>query len=251
MAAYTDDPEPAKASSAMQQKGCLVDTCSCVEFVGNQFKRYQCMDCFHGDDKHVGLTPKEEALAALARDDSSVNDVWKGRIFMGSMFTATKRQLLKDAGITHIVCCCPTAVEVWPKWKPAIDGFERLELRMVDSGTSRLAPFLRVSTPWIDAALSQTDGDIEANDSQTSNHSNRVFVHCARGVSRSGAVVLAYLMQQQGLTFDQALSTVREGRAVVTPNVGFSAELKELEKTGFAALLVDDDGDSESKEAKP
>lgn len=52
------------------------------------------------------------------------------------------------------------------------------------------------------------------------------FVHCAQGVSRSGAVVVDYVMRSQGLDYDAALALVRKGRLVAQPNSAFEAQLR-------------------------
>lgn len=56
----------------------------------------------------------------------------------------------------------------------------------------------------------------------------KVFVHCAMGVSRSGALVLAYLMICQDLLLVEAIIAVRLNRDI-GPNSGFLEQLRELE----------------------
>lgn len=56
----------------------------------------------------------------------------------------------------------------------------------------------------------------------------KVFVHCAMGVSRSGALVLAYLMISQGLPLTEAIVAVRLNRDIA-PNSGFLEKLRQLE----------------------
>lgn len=56
----------------------------------------------------------------------------------------------------------------------------------------------------------------------------KVFVHCAMGVSRSGALVLAYLMIFQDLLLVDAINAVRLNRDI-GPNSGFLQQLRELE----------------------
>ena len=57
-----------------------------------------------------------------------------------------------------------------------------------------------------------------------------VFVHCRNGVSRSGLVVVAHLMDRHGWTCDEALEEVRKKRPMVRPNPVFMRLLKEWEK---------------------
>lgn len=55
-----------------------------------------------------------------------------------------------------------------------------------------------------------------------------MFVHCAMGVSRSGALVLAYLMICQDLSLTEAITAVRLNRDI-GPNTGFLEQLRKLE----------------------
>ena len=49
----------------------------------------------------------------------------------------------------------------------------------------------------------------------------QVLVHCERGVSRSAAVVMAYLLQQRLVsTAQEALQFVQSLRRVARPNMG-------------------------------
>ncbi|CAD8111378.1 unnamed protein product [Paramecium sonneborni] len=57
-----------------------------------------------------------------------------------------------------------------------------------------------------------------------------VLVHCAAGVSRSAATVIAYLMRKQGMSFSEAFQFTRLKRSVVCPNFGFQRQLKQFEK---------------------
>ena len=58
-----------------------------------------------------------------------------------------------------------------------------------------------------------------------------VLVHCYAGVSRSASCVIAFLMQECGLTFLEAMTYVRKKRPIVFPNFGFQRQLMEFEKT--------------------
>lgn len=56
----------------------------------------------------------------------------------------------------------------------------------------------------------------------------KVFVHCAMGISRSGALVLAYLMICHGLSLADSILAVRLNRDI-GPNSGFLEQLRQLE----------------------
>jgi hypothetical protein len=56
------------------------------------------------------------------------------------------------------------------------------------------------------------------------------FVHCRNGVSRSGLVVVAYVMMKNGWSRDRALEFVRAGRPIARPNPAFMRLLLEWER---------------------
>lgn len=56
----------------------------------------------------------------------------------------------------------------------------------------------------------------------------KVLVHCARGVSRSATLVLAYLMIYEKLTIAEAINVVCAHRNIL-PNAGFLQQLRQLD----------------------
>lgn len=54
-----------------------------------------------------------------------------------------------------------------------------------------------------------------------------VLVHCHAGVSRSAAIVIAYVMKKYGLNFESAFELVKTRRPRIRPNEKFRACLKE------------------------
>jgi hypothetical protein len=56
------------------------------------------------------------------------------------------------------------------------------------------------------------------------------YVHCRAGVSRSGMVVVAYVMSEKRWSRDQALAFVRTRRPIVRPHPAFMELLLEWEK---------------------
>lgn len=56
-----------------------------------------------------------------------------------------------------------------------------------------------------------------------------ILVHCGQGQSRSGTLVIAYLMKSTGLSYQQILSYVQSKRAIVSPTDAFATGLKEME----------------------
>ncbi|OAY40201.1 dual specificity protein phosphatase 12 isoform X2 [Manihot esculenta] len=60
-----------------------------------------------------------------------------------------------------------------------------------------------------------------------------VLVHCFAGVSRSAAIITAYLMRTEQLSQEDALESLKESCEFVCPNDGFLDQLKMFEEMGF------------------
>lgn len=119
---------------------------------------------------------------------------------------------LTAARVTHVLNC---AGELRPAHPSA---FTYHTAAMVDTPTCDLGPHLGPALGFVAAAVA--GGGV-------------VLVHCAKGESRSGAVVVAHRMRALGETYAQALAAVREARPIVEPNEGFQRQLLELEAAGY------------------
>ncbi|KAL9641829.1 hypothetical protein ABK040_011814 [Willaertia magna] len=63
------------------------------------------------------------------------------------------------------------------------------------------------------------------------NETNRVLVHCARGVSRSATIVVGYLMLKLNISFEEAYyGIVRKQRNIVCISDSFKNQLIEVKK---------------------
>nr|XP_020480885.1 dual specificity protein phosphatase 18-like [Monopterus albus] len=72
-------------------------------------------------------------------------------------------------------------------------------------------------------------------------HGNRAggtLVHCAAGMSRSPALVMAYLMRYRGVTLRQAHHWVQESRPYVRLNIGFWDQLLQYERRLYGKNTV-------------
>ncbi len=57
-----------------------------------------------------------------------------------------------------------------------------------------------------------------------------VLVHCYAGVSRSTTIVIAYLMQEHGMAYLDAMQHVRKCRWFINPNDGFKRQLQQFSR---------------------
>ncbi|XP_042575234.1 dual specificity protein phosphatase 18 [Cyprinus carpio] len=71
-----------------------------------------------------------------------------------------------------------------------------------------------------------------------SNRSGGTLVHCAAGMSRSPALIMAYLMKYKGVTLRQAHNCVKDSRPYICINAGFWTQLLDYEKKLYGKNTV-------------
>ena len=59
----------------------------------------------------------------------------------------------------------------------------------------------------------------------------KVLIHCIWGQSRSVACLMAFLMLDQNIDYDNALNIVKKARPIALPNPGFEAQLRSLNRS--------------------
>ena len=65
---------------------------------------------------------------------------------------------------------------------------------------------------------------------------DKIFVHCAAGMSRSPTIVIAYIMWKRKLRLNEAIRFVKEKRSIISLNDNFMNQLKIFEE-----LLIKND----------
>jgi protein-tyrosine phosphatase len=56
-----------------------------------------------------------------------------------------------------------------------------------------------------------------------------VLVHCSAGISRSVSIVVAYLMKEKNVSYDNAIDYIRKRLPIANPNYSFVKQLKTLQ----------------------
>ena len=84
--------------------------------------------------------------------------------------------------------------------------------------------------PLLDGVNSDTLASLDRavafiEDSLLRNPKAKVLVHCRRGISRSAAVVVAFLMKSQRLTYEAAVAAVKARRSIISLNMEFRENL--------------------------
>ncbi|KAF8205211.1 protein-tyrosine phosphatase-like protein [Mycena galopus ATCC 62051] len=137
--------------------------------------------------------------------------VWKNadtiidnKLYLGNLDAARSTRSLTDLRITHILSVC---AELIPAEHPH-SGIRHMRISVEDVDYADLLIHFPSACQFIDNAI--RSGGI-------------VLVH--DGVSRSAAVVAAYLMWSRRLSATKALENIRRVRNQIWPNAGFQEQL--------------------------
>lgn len=141
-----------------------------------------------------------------------------GALYIGSMSALHDPDLLRAHSVTHLV----QVLDV--PWLPSnSNGMSCYRIDILDSSSTDLRPHLEDACNWIHSALLT---------------GRTVLVHCQQGISRSAAVVIAYLIRYRGMGYDDALGWLKAKRACVKPNPGFVKILREWDAFWRAAAAA-------------
>lgn len=159
-------------------------------------------------------------MAVMQAPNENYNEVYQS-IILGDYSIAKDPEKLKALGVTHVVnCACGSKFNMINTNQRY---FEESAIKFhgigaTDIMTFKMAPHFEGAANFIDEAL-KSEG--------------KVYVHCMSGVSRSAAIVLAFLMTKRNLHLLDAVKTVREKRKIL-PNDGFLNELVDLNNKLYA-----------------
>jgi len=89
------------------------------------------------------------------------------------------------------------------------------DINIDDDPSVNIRPYLNQLIPLIEEALKEN---------------KKVLVHCLMGKSRSASVILAYLIKNNNMTFENAFNFVNTKRKFpIEPNIGFVYQLKKYQ----------------------
>lgn len=152
-------------------------------------------------------------------------------------------ELLREYRFTHVVTL--TNARNRPQLDD-IEGIRQLWVDIEDTPFEDILLCLEGVCTWIEDALGQsldtanmakstlmlqTQRDDQSGHEETCGvedglQLSRVLIHCIQGISRSGAMVVGYLMRSQQLSYESALKMAQNARAIVAPNSGFANQLR-------------------------
>ena len=140
------------------------------------------------------------------------------KIYLGDCFGADNEEKLKQNNIKRVYSCCGHLSRTYED-KSIIQ--RRIELS--DTPRTNIIKYFKDAIKFID-------------------ESDKVFVHCFAGVSRSATLVIAYLMWRNHVSYQEALQFVNKYRTV-QPNGGFEKQLlifeQKLNEKDYNLDLID------------
>jgi protein-tyrosine phosphatase len=129
------------------------------------------------------------------------------RIFVGSAEGAANFDVIESLEISKIIVCHPT-LPFCHEGK----GVDYLRLPVMDLPTESLFQYFEAFEEFIGSGSSQ------------------ILVHCSKGVSRSSSLVIAHLLiSKKFSSFKSAFELVESKRKIIYPNIGFQAQLLQLQ----------------------
>uniref|UniRef100_A0A663LK61 Dual specificity protein phosphatase n=1 Tax=Athene cunicularia TaxID=194338 RepID=A0A663LK61_ATHCN len=159
-------------------------------------------------DENSARTPSLEELQRLlwtrAHPTGHVDEVWPN-LYVGDL----------RMGISHVVNAAAGRfrIDTGPKFYKDLP-VDYYGVEAEDNPNFDLSIYFYPVAQYIRAALNSPRG--------------KVLVHCAMGISRSAALVLAFLMICEDMSLAEAIQTVRSHRGIC-PNSGFLKQLWELD----------------------
>lgn len=130
------------------------------------------------------------------------------RLYLGNLKGASDINALRSAGITHVLTVASGIEPFFPK------EFKYKVIQVTDTSQSSLIRHFPAAISFMREGIAK----------------GGVLVHCYAGVSRSASCVIAYLMQEKDMKFQEAFAFASKKRPVIFPNMGFQRQLCEFEK---------------------
>jgi len=145
---------------------------------------------------------KSTALCFYSNIPNPQIDQISEKVYLGNEDGQRDKEYLKKLGVTHILVVGSGLNIFHP-----ID-FEYKQFAITDFPWENISQYFEEAYDFMEK-------------------SEKVFVHCAVGISRSPTIVISYFMKKNKMKFEEAYEFVKSKRPFIRPNQGF---LKQLEK---------------------
>ena len=144
---------------------------------------------------------------------SDINQI-TDTIYLGNVESALNKEKLKSLGIRKVLTVMSAFGNHYEKYE-----FVHKSIEVEDAYDTNLIKHFKECLLFMDGY-------------------DKVFVHCAAGMSRSATVVIAYLMWKRKMSLSDAIDFVKKKRPIISPNLNFMRQLQT-----FQDLLIKKDYD--------
>jgi len=144
-----------------------------------------------------------------------ISTILPSHLYLSSSKGAANAKTLKELNIRYIINCAAELINVHP------NDFAYTNLNLRDDKMESILDTFEESFAIIEKARSENCG---------------VLVHCYAGISRSSAIVIAYLMKVQNLRLNAAWALTQCRRPIIAPNESYSKQLTQYETTLYPQL---------------
>ena len=123
-------------------------------------------------------------------------------VYISNLKSVNNNELLK-LGIENIVICGRGLKN------SNHDGFNNLHLLITDTLNQEIIPYVEIVNQFLDI-----------------HHDKKTLLHCYSGMSRSGSILIGYLMYKFNYEYETAFNFVKEKYPRVWPNESFQEQLR-------------------------
>ena len=157
---------------------------------------------------------------------NSINQITE-TIYLGNIDAAFDVKMLKKLGIKKVLTVMSGFGNQYPE-----RAFIHKTIDILDDYETNIIQYFKECISFIDGR-------------------DKVFVHCAAGMSRSPTIVIAYLMWKKQLLLNEAIELVKSKRPEISPNLNFMKQLEifqdllikkdyEINKINFNKIKIND-----------
>lgn len=137
-------------------------------------------------------------------------------IFLGDKVTSLKVYLLRRLKVTHVLNAAVGTTEYHVQSNEELYTNAKIKYLGIEA-----TDFINFDlTPFYEQAANFIEGALDSGGS--------VLVHCRQGMSRSAALLLAYMMIKKKIPLEEAVRIIRKEREIL-PNEGFLQQLIDYE----------------------
>ena len=158
-----------------------------------------CRMCYEKDKKkHF------EWYLNAAENPKDCSTIIENELYLGGMGFAKCKEILKEKNIKNILCVGYMLFDLYP------DDFNYKIIEIEDDENEYILPYLYPALLFMS--------------------SNKTFVHCQMGISRSSSFVIAYIMMKYRMKYKEAFEYVKNKREFIYPNDGFVEQLEQFQE---------------------